>query len=243
LGALIDEETRVVVLCGGRGVRLKPATDYVPKALVHVNGRPILDYIIDSYSAKGLKRFVLCVGYKGELIEKHFENPPEGLEISISDAGETAGMLRRIWETRALIERHALISYCDTFIDLDVEGMMRNHVRQRAGATIVSARIRNPFGLVTLDSDNWVTSFVEKPVLNYYIGSFILNKSALSHVTPEMLSSEDGGGLVSFFDELGRRNLLAGFEHEGMQITFNTESERREAEEYLGRFFTVTEEQ
>ena len=60
---------QVAVLCGGRGTRLKPRTDVIPKALIELNGKPILDYIVDFYAAKGLRRFILCIGYKGGLVK------------------------------------------------------------------------------------------------------------------------------------------------------------------------------
>ena len=238
----VVQDSKVVVLCGGRGARLKPQTDVVPKALVPINGRPILEYIIDFYRARGLSSFVLCVGYKGEQIAERYETPPPGIEISISDSGEDASMLQRIWAVRDLIGERAFVSYCDTFIDLDLDGLMANHLDHEAAVTLVSAKIKSPFGLLTFDSDSWVSSFVEKPLLTYYIGCFILERAGLSHVTPEMLESDDGQGLVAFFQDLVAKKLLAGFEHEGMQITFNTESEREQAEEYLGQFYTYIED-
>ncbi|MDP8213186.1 MAG: hypothetical protein P9X22_07880, partial [Candidatus Zapsychrus exili] len=64
-----------------------------------------------------------------------------------------------------------------TLIDLDIKGLMKAHTLRSASATIVSAKIQNPFGLLTFDQKGWAKSFVEKPILNYYIGSFILEVS------------------------------------------------------------------
>lgn len=233
---------RVAILCGGRGTRLKPTTDIIPKALVQLNGRPILDYVLRFYRSKGLSRFILCVGYKADMVRAHYATPAPGTDIHFSDAGENASMLQRIWALRDLVEERIFVSYCDTFIDLDLERMLSSHLDKRAEVTIVTARIRNPFGLVSADTEGWVTSFVEKPIMNYYIGSFILEKSALAHVTREMLRMPDGQGIVRFFVELSARNRLAAFEHTGPQITFNTESERQKAEEDLGRFYTYSED-
>ena len=94
-GTLAD--TTVAILCGGRGTRLRPTTDEIPKALVPLNGRPVLDHILEFYQTKSVKRFVLCVGYKSDRIREHFALPPDGVEISFSDAGEEASMLQRIW--------------------------------------------------------------------------------------------------------------------------------------------------
>jgi glucose-1-phosphate cytidylyltransferase len=233
---------QVAILCGGRGTRLKPATDLVPKALVEINGRPILDYIIDFYSAHEIRDFILCIGYKGEQIREYFRNSPSKNRIQFSDVGEDASMLERIWHLNNLMGERLFVSYCDTFIDLDLDHMLGKHLRQKAWATIVTAKIRNPFGLLSFDSDGWVTSFIEKPFMNYYIGCFLLEKSALKFVSQDMLQKKDGQGLVDFFLELINRKKLAAFEHTGDQITFNTEPERQKAEEYLGRFYTYSED-
>lgn len=236
------QRNQVAILCGGRGTRLRPTTDVIPKALVELNGRPILDYVLNFYRSKGLSRFILCVGYKADMVRAHYADSPSGTRIFFSDAGEDASMLQRIWALRDLMEERIFISYCDTFIDLDLDRMLASHLAIRAEATIVTAKIRSPFGLVNFNSEGWVTSFVEKPVMNYYIGSFILERSALTYVTQEMLQMPDGQGIVKFFVDLSARNRLAAFEHAGPQITFNTESERQKAEEDLGRFYTYSEE-
>lgn len=241
MGEVSSRNNLVAILCGGRGTRLKPATDVIPKALVELNGRPILDYVLSFYRAKGLSDFVLCVGYKADMVRAHFGTPSAATGIRFSDAGEDASMLERIWALRDLMGERILVSYCDTFIDLDLEQMMEVHLRMGAGITIVTARIRNPFGLVGVDADGWVASFVEKPVMNYYIGCFILERSALDSVTREMLAMPDGQGIVKFFEAMASQRRMTAFEHTGPQITFNTESERQSAEEALGRFYTYSE--
>ena len=239
----ILQNNRVAILCGGRGTRLKPTTDIIPKALVELNGRPILDYILDFYRSKGLSKFILCVGYKAEQVKAHYANSPTGSDLCFSDVGEDASMLQRIWSLREEIGERLFVSYCDTFIDIDLKGMLEHHIDRRAEATIVTAEIRNPFGLLTIDADRWVTSFVEKPLLNYYIGCFLIEQSAFQYITPEMLEQPDGQGLVHFFQLLIAQRKLAAFRHEGDQITFNTESERQKAEEFLGKFYTYSEDE
>ena len=107
------------ILCGGRGVRLKPMTDVVPKAMVPVRGRPMLDHIVDFYRAAGVAQFTLCVGYRGDEIRGHYRQPPAGCAIAFSDAGTDASMLQRLWAARDAVGEHFIVAYCDTFIDLD----------------------------------------------------------------------------------------------------------------------------
>ena len=68
------QNSQVIILCGGKGTRLKPMTDEIPKALVELNGQPIVEYILNFYKSKGFTRFTLCVGYKGDKIRKYFNN-------------------------------------------------------------------------------------------------------------------------------------------------------------------------
>ena len=152
-------------------------------------------------------------------------------------------MLARIWALREMVDERLFVSYGDTFIALDLERMLATHLEQRAEVTIVTAKIRNPFGLVNFDEEGWVTSFAEKPLLNYYIGSFIIEKAALNGVAPDLLKKPDGQGLVEFFVNTVSRRRLAAYQHTGNQITFNTEPERQKAEEDLGQFYTLLEDE
>jgi glucose-1-phosphate cytidylyltransferase len=232
----------VAILCGGRGVRLRPATDRIPKPLVPLNGRPILDYIMDFYLGKGIERFVFCVGYRGDDIRSRYDGRIRRATLEFSDLGPDASMLTRIVAVRHLARPRLMVSYGDTFTSLDLHAMVEQHVERRALATIVTAPIRSPFGLVTFDSEDRVTSFEEKPVLHYYIGHFLLETAVLDHATQAMIEKPDGLGLVELFEVLAGRGQLSRFDHQGLQITFNTESELRRAEEDLGRFYTFRED-
>ena len=79
---------QVVILCGGRGARLKELTEEIPKPLVQIGGAPILWHIMKYYSSYGFKEFVLCLGYKGEAIKAFFAKNPEGWKITFLDTGD-----------------------------------------------------------------------------------------------------------------------------------------------------------
>ncbi|HST40741.1 MAG TPA: NTP transferase domain-containing protein, partial [Conexibacter sp.] len=82
-------ELTVVILCGGRGTRLQEHTQSIPKPLVEIGGRPIVWHVIELYRAFGFRRFLLCTGYKGELIERFAagERWPAGVEVCCLDTG------------------------------------------------------------------------------------------------------------------------------------------------------------
>jgi glucose-1-phosphate cytidylyltransferase len=232
----------VVVLCGGRGRRLLRLTDQLPKPMVEFHGKPMLDHILTLLHGKGLKRFKLCIGYKGEIIREHYAAPASGLQLEFSDSGEHASMLARLAAVAANLTDQFLCVYGDTFIDLDFEEMLRLHFSSKAAMTIVTGKVQSPLGLVRTDALGWVESFEEKPMMIYYVGCFLAERNIFRSLDEKLLSLPDGRGLVALFDRLAAERRLGSFEHTGLQLTFNTPIEREVVEEELGRFYTMSED-
>lgn len=230
------------MLCGGRGRRLGPLTDQVPKPMVLFHGKPMLDHIVEFLRAKGLRRFTLCVGYKGEVIRRHYQALPTDVEMHFSDAGDQASMVCRLATVADKVADRFLCVYGDTFIDLDLDGMLEAHRRSGAAVTIVTTKVQSPFGLVRTDDRGWITLFEEKPVMTYYIGCFLAERSVFRNMDADLVALPDGQGLVALFHRLAAERRLATFEHVGHQFTFNTLTEREKVEEELGQFYTLSED-
>jgi glucose-1-phosphate cytidylyltransferase len=231
------KKPKIAILCGGRGSRLKPLTDEVPKPLLVLNGKPVLDHILELYLCKGFREFILCVGYLSEKFRNRYEGDPRWA-MEFSNAGEHASMLQRIAEIRPAFRDRIIVSYGDTITDLDLDAMLRTHEASQSLVTIAAMKIRSPFGLVDYAVDGTLLSLEEKPLLSYYIGHFILESAAVNYVTTEMLEKPDGEGLVEFFQRLTRLRRVRVYEHSGHQITFNTPLEKAQAEESLIHFYT-----
>ena len=112
----------VVILCGGRGTRLRERTESVPKALVEIGGRPILWHVIGIYAAQGFDRFLLATGYLGEMVEEFVEGEawPEGIEVECVDTGPdtpTGGRIARLGER--LDGESFCVTYADGVADID----------------------------------------------------------------------------------------------------------------------------
>ena len=237
----VQENTDVIILCGGRGSRLRPLTDDMPKAMTPVLGRPMISHIIDFYHQNGFTRATICTGYKGDVMRKNVVAPSSDMEILFSDAGEQASMMQRLVAAGIDTRERTIVSYGDTFINLDMDLILAHHQQGDAALTIITAKITNPFGLVTYESGDKVSSFLEKPVLNYYIGCFVAEQSAFEFLTDQMIEAPDGEGLVIFFQALAAAGRLGGYEHEGLHITFNTEPEMRKANQQMEQFYTLQE--
>jgi glucose-1-phosphate cytidylyltransferase len=233
---------KIAILCGGRGKRLRPYTEEIPKTLVPLNDKPILDYNLELFSGQKLNNFVLCVGYKGEKIREHIRRSnlqDAPYKVTFSEAGEDASMLKRIHQLKEETEETILVTYGDTLTDINVENLRSYHLEKGGIVTIVVASIQNPFGLVDFGDNGLAYSFQEKPYFNYYIGMFILNNRAFEYMDDELLRKPDGEGLVSFFNRMIDEKQLMVYQYDGKQITFNTHRERELAEEMVKTFYTV----
>lgn len=224
-------------MAGGRGSRMGSLTEATPKPLVEVSGKTILQRKLERYIGLGFRRFVICIGYLGEKIKRAIEEMNLDAQFVFSDAGEKAGILKRLHFARPDLTDRIVMTYGDTFTDLNFVDLLQAHQGSRAEATIVTASIQNPFGLVDME-EGLVTYFKEKPLLNYYIGYAAINRSALDLAPPAVVELPDGEGLVTFYKILIALGKLGAYRHQGRQITFNTRDELREAEENLGSFYT-----
>jgi len=123
----------VVILCGGRGTRLQGHTEAIPKPLVEIGGRPILWHVMEIYACQGFRRFVLCLGYKGELIEKFVGEAdwPEGTEVICAPTGlqtQTGGRIKRVAEH--LGDETFCTTYADGVADIDLAHLCALHMRR-----------------------------------------------------------------------------------------------------------------
>jgi glucose-1-phosphate cytidylyltransferase len=177
----------VVILCGGRGTRLREATQTIPKPLVEIGGRPILWHVIRIYAHQGFNRFVLCLGHKGELIEAFVRTNglPEGLTIDCVQTGEetpTGGRLARVRER--LGDGRFCATYADGVADIDLGALLAYHKRHGALATMTVVQPRLQYGVARLNGEGVVEGFEEKPQFEGWIngGFFCFENGVLDYL-------------------------------------------------------------
>jgi glucose-1-phosphate cytidylyltransferase len=210
-----------LILCGGRGERLRPLTDELPKPLLSVNGRPLLAYLLEHLYHQGIQECLLCTGYKAELFEQFAsEQAISSLKIRCQNTGD-ADIGKRL-EAAAQVVAHerVLICYADTLADVELSELLRVHESSGADATLTTIPYRSAYGIVTSEEEGFVTRFEEKPFLPYSIniGFMLCERAAL-----EKLNS--GADFPSFLQLLARSRRLAAYCHRGQHWTANTEKE------------------
>jgi NDP-sugar pyrophosphorylase family protein len=238
---MAGDNSSILILCGGRGSRLESRTAHTPKALVEVDGQPMLHHIVRQFKNQGFSRFVLATGYLSDKIETYARECLSDLDVQISNAGEAAGMLKRIHHAAPLLGERTIVAYGDTFVDIDYRALVKAHTEGAQPMTVVTGKIQNPFGIVQIGADRRVLSFEEKPVFDYYIGCLVFEARLTKLMTPDLLSENDGRGLVRLFQSLAKDRQLHAFPHDGLQITFNTEPELQNAQKALRKFHTLRE--
>jgi glucose-1-phosphate cytidylyltransferase len=174
---MAPELPTVVILCGGRGTRLRERTETVPKALVEIGGRPILWHVIQIYAAQGFDRFLLATGYLGGAVAEFVaaEGWPEGVTVECVDTGldtPTGGRIAALGDR--LDGGTFCATYADGVADIDLGALLEFHAAHRALATMTVVRPHLQWGVAELDREGRVEGFVEKPRSEHWInGGFL----------------------------------------------------------------------
>ena len=177
----------VVILCGGRGTRLRERTESVPKALVEIGGRPILWHVIGIYAAQGFERFLLATGYLGEMVEEFAAGGAWGERVSVEcvDTGAdtpTGGRIALLADR--LDEGTFCATYADGVADVDLAELLTAHAEGGALATMTVVRPHLQWGVAEVGEDGRVAGFVEKPRSEHWIngGFFCFEPGALGYI-------------------------------------------------------------
>ena len=222
-----------ILLCGGKGERLRPFTETMPKAMVPLNGEPLLSHLLRYLINAGIKRFVICVGHKAEGIESFLnENYAHSKQITCVNSGD-ASMTDRLLDARAHVRGRALVCYGDTLANVDLARLLRDHEQSGALATLTVYPLHSPFGVVHFDESMRATAFAEKPKLPYWIniGFLLCEPAAFDFVSR-------GSEMPEFLSALAAAGVLYTHAHAGKHLTVNTEKDRAQAETEMIEFYT-----
>jgi glucose-1-phosphate cytidylyltransferase len=237
---------KVVLLAGGLGTRLREETEFRPKPMVAIGGRPILWHIMKTYAHYGHREFVVCLGYKGDVIRDYFLNyevrhrdvtvtlgsrdvqvhtphGEAGWRVTLADTGEatlTAGRLGRV--ARYLDGERFMITYGDGVADIDLDRLLEFHRGHGKLATLTAVRPSSRFGEVVIDN-GLVQAFQEKPqVHGGWIngGFFVFERPVL-----DLIAGDDESLEQSLLTKLTGMQQLAVFQHDGFWQCMDTPRE------------------
>jgi glucose-1-phosphate cytidylyltransferase len=228
----------VAILCGGQGTRLREETEFRPKPLVEIGGRPILWHIMKFYAHHGFTDFILCLGYRGNMIKEHFLNyeamnndftvnlgtgsrtfhrgvyEEDGFTVTMADTGLESMTGKRLKAVQKYVDGGTfMMTYGDGVSDLDVEALLAFHRKHRRLATVTTVRPISRFGVLDIDASGAVAGFFEKPQLEGWVnvGFFVFEPGVFDYL------SDDPGCVLE--DEplknLAKDGQLVGYRHPG----------------------------
>lgn len=157
--------SKAVLLVGGRGTRLKPLTDKIPKALLEVQGKTITEHLFDLLKKYGIRDVVLCVGYLKDKIKEYFEDGTKiGVNITYVEENEPLGTAGPLKLAKKYLKDSFIVSNGDELKNVNIPRMFRLHKRKNALATIALTTVDDPshYGVARLDGSR-IVEFVEKP--------------------------------------------------------------------------------
>lgn len=215
-----------VLLVGGRALRLRPYTDDIPKCMVDINGKPLIDWILEWLKENGIESVVLGVAYKKELVMNYIGDGSKfGLNVRYNDdsgAHGTGNAFRLAIVNCNITDEHFLAMNGDELTDISIKNLFRFHIEHSPVATIVTAPLKSPFGIVEIDENNTITSFKEKPTLGdrfVNAGIYIFSQKIRDYL-PEKGSLEE-----TTFVELAKQGKLKSFKYFGFWGTLNTQKD------------------
>ena len=157
---------KLIILVGGYGTRLAEETKIKPKPLVKIGNKPIIWHLMKIYSFYGINEFIICLGYKGNLIKKELRKLNENWNIKYVDTGlntMTGGRVKRL-EKYLKKEENFCLSYGDGLSDVNIKKLIKFHVKNKKVATLTAVKYKNPKGVLSINNNLRVKTIKEKPL-------------------------------------------------------------------------------
>lgn len=176
----------VVIMAGGKGTRLRPITNVIPKPLVPVGDKTILEEIMGQFEGIGSKRFYMSVNYKSDMMRFYLDQLPHKYQIEFLEEPKPLGTIGSVSLLKNKINTPFFVSNCDILIDQDYRDVYDYHQTNKNDITIVTAvkSIRIPYGVIETGEDGLMSKLKEKPEQTYMIntGVYLLNPSLIEEI-------------------------------------------------------------
>lgn len=226
------ENLKVVLLAGGKGTRIREESEITPKPMIKVGKLPVVEHIMQRYIKFGLSNFIICSGYKNEVINNYFANYSSSRDFSLNTndnkviplstipdfnlevifTGNDTQTGGRIYKIRDRIkDDNFIVSYGDCLADVDIDSLINFHNNHNKIATITVTKLHSRFGFVELENNSVIKSFREKEKEKqlYSIGFMIFNRKIFDYLDENIILEKEP------FNNLVKNKEIVAFEHEG----------------------------
>ncbi len=235
---------KTMILCGGQGTRMREETEYRPKPLVEIGGRPILWHIMKIYAHYGFNEFVLCLGYRGNMIKEYFlqyeamnndftialgdreriefhgAHDEQGHRVTLADTGLNTMTGGRVQQAAKYIDNDTfLLTYGDGVADVNISKLIEFHKSHGRIATLTAMRPSSRYGLLEIESDGLVHRFAEKPKTDGWAsaGFFVLHRRVFDYLDgPSCVFEQEP------LERLAKEQQLVAYQHDGFFYAMDT---------------------
>tara|TARA_B100001029_G_C15041011_1_gene443629 strand:+ start:446 stop:1138 length:693 start_codon:yes stop_codon:yes gene_type:complete len=204
----MKEINQVVILAGGKGTRMREMTHDLPKPMVEIGGKPVLEHLINIFNKHGDFNFLICTGYLSKYVEDYFDSFPNVNVVYTDEETNTGG---RVFKVADYLNENFIVTYGDGLANVNIEELIKFHNTKDNIGTITVTNPISRFGLVEFDDNFLVSDFIEKPTLSGFIniGFMIFNKKFIDYL-------DDNSTLESKpLTTLAKNKELNAFIHEG----------------------------
>ena len=220
----------VVILCGGKGTRSYPFTEYFPKVMMPIGGTPVIVHLMRIYAEQGFTNFVLAAGHRKEILFDYFKGRFSGWNIEIVDTGLDADTGERLQRCKPFVGDRFFATYGDGLGNVDLSALLSFHQSSGGLATVTAVPLRSQYGTIEFNRDYLVERFEEKPVLQdrwINAGFFLFENRCFSAWQGKNLESDVLPALAS-------RKVLYTYQHHGFWKSMDTSKDQQELEQLRG---------
>ena len=223
-----DENLKAVILAGGRGTRLSEETQTRPKPMIKIGEKPALWHIMKIYSTYGINDFVVCCGYKGEVIKEYFENISEDWNVELVDTGldtMTGGRIKRI--EKNVSNEKFFLSYGDDLKPVNITELLDFHTKNEKLVTVTAAQPPGRFGILKLEKNNVIEMREKPPGDDTWIngGYYVLESEIFNYLSQDSDVWENEP-----LNKLIKENQVSAFKYNGIYQPLDTLNDKRNLE-------------
>ena len=218
---------KLVILAGGYGTRLSEETNLKPKPLVKIGNKPIIWHIMKIYSFYGINEFIICLGYKGNILIKELKKftQNESWNIKYVKTGIKTMTGGRIKKIKKYIsgDKNFCLSYGDGLSDVNIKKLINFHIKNDKVATLTAVKYKNPKGILMIKKNFQVNKIKEKPTEYINGGFFVLSSKIFKYLKNSKTIFEQ-----DCLPQLTKINQLIAFKHRGFWGCMDTIREKKE---------------
>jgi dTDP-glucose pyrophosphorylase len=205
------DNVSVVIMAGGKGTRMEPFTKVLPKPLVPIHEKPIIEHIIEKFTGVGCSEFYLTVNYKGKILKAYFEELKPDYSLSFVDENEPLGTAGSLQYLKGKFDKPFFVTNCDIIIKSDYSSLYEFHQKGDYDITLVASAKEYiiPYGTCELNDDGHLSHINEKPRYDFLLntGLYVLNPDVLKlipedkfyHITHLIENAKNQGKKVGVF--------------------------------------------